>query len=68
MLRQSEKFYETKKILKIIPILSSFLLKIDIYENNLARPITSFWVPLTIFTVNDEVTQFDGTYKLNQCK
>ena len=58
--KQNEKFYEAKKIPKIIPIITSFLRKIDIYMNNPTRPVASFWGPLTNFSVNDEVTRFDG--------
>ena len=59
--KQSEKFYETKKILKINPSFTSFLHKNNIYANNPTRPDSSFWGPLTNFSDNDEVTRFDGS-------
>jgi len=40
--KQSEKSYETKKISIIIPILTAFLHKIDIYANNHTRQVASF--------------------------
>ena len=55
---------EVKKKQKIIIRLSYFLHEIDISANKPAGSVLSFFFPLTIFSVNDEVTRFDGTYSV----